>query len=519
MHRGRQSSLGNDLKSHYTAVRAAVWRSWRRTRETALLESFSINDSFYLSADKGDLDRWWQVLCKARLSSAKKDPMNKTYRTILRNGSLVLLYAREDIEHDRKIKTNCLAMTSWPLPSALLQIAVSRSTSVDQATHRRCRSNSNRTQFPFTSIQTLVSYKAFLKVMQRHVVKIASTNHPRVLIQPYQPWSLRGAARSYPSLTLFPVLFALLKRLLSTRTCDRLSLSQILYMMDSAEDCGFRLMTLPLELRYAVYQHILSNELRRVVVVSNFLDGWPSPTCLKFYTVYDLSLLEVNKQIRVEASRVFYAENVFVLKSYHRSQEHGQRPLYGEKCFQVDYGRIHKAHILTPHHDFPTSHVSCEIGKRRMRTFLEGIADVLAGSHCMRYLLIESYEFERAVFDRADIMACELADILEPLEKVRGVQSCHIRAMRITHWPYLRFLEREIMKSHDDPPQLMDCERLVREMALMCKKALRSVDIANAFGDPDLPHPNKIFEVFGVDCLYEDVGFRDIYPEENLGWL
>lgn len=275
---------------------------------------------------------------------------------------------------------------------------------------------------------------------------------------------------------------------------------------------------LPAELRYAIYRHChcLRSPNGKVEVVSNYLDGQP-PTKMKFYTTRDLRLLEVNRQIQSEASGVFYAENIFTLNSYPRTQEYGQQRLYGIKYYHVNFSRVWKAHILSPRGFFPVSFDSCIQGAHRMRAFFRGIAEALAEGHCMKYLLVESYEFERAGFCRAgEAMACDLRDYLEPLEKVRGVQNCHIRAMKMSLWPYLRFLERGMMRSCRDLPLLDNGETDIVRKALACKQALNTVEIVSAFGDPDRLGKNKIFEIFNTKPLYRDVNFLDMFEEDSF---
>ena len=270
-------------------------------------------------------------------------------------------------------------------------------------------------------------------------------------------------------------------------------------------------LALPLELRYAIYRHCLISPSGKVEVVSNYL-GTQKPRPIRFYTVRNLSLLEANRQIRAEASEQFYAENIFTLNSYSRTQEYGQEPLYGSKSHHINYNRVRKAHILTPRGFFPASPDSCIKGAERMRGFFEGIADALASDHCMRYMLIQSYDFERAPFHlTGERCGFNLAYILEPLEKVRGLHTCHIRAMKMSLWPYIRFLEREMTKSCSDPSGSGGNRRPIVEKALMCKKIITErVGIVDAFGDPDFPLGNKVFEIFKTKPLYNAVDFLDL---------
>ncbi len=275
-------------------------------------------------------------------------------------------------------------------------------------------------------------------------------------------------------------------------------------------------LTLPVELRNAIYRYCIVENAGSVKVESNYLVTQLAAK-ISFYTLHDLSLLEVNRQVRAEASEVFYAENVFTLKSYRRTQEHGQKPFYGHKSYHIDYGRVRKAHVLTPNGFAPESLRSCIQGGERMQSFLEGIADALANGHCMKYMLIESYEFERVPFDPIrSTTPWELGHILKPLEKVRGLELCHIRAMRMSLWPYLRFLEGGMTKSCSDPPKPDDGQRPLAERALLCKEIMSRAGVVNAFGDPDFPHRHKIYEIFQTKPLYKEINFLAKIEEDVL---
>ena len=151
-----------------------------------------------------------------------------------------------------------------------------------------------------------------------------------------------------------------------------------------------------------------------------------------------------------------------------------------------------------------------------MRAYLEGIADVLAGENCMTYMLLQSYDFERLPFGATQTAApWDIGRILEPLEKVRGLKMCHIRAMKISLWPYLRFLEREMMTSCSTPQNFHDSQRPVVERALTCKGIMTAAGI-NGFGGPELPFTKKIFEIFNTKPLYEDINFVDLFEEDIL---
>lgn len=270
---------------------------------------------------------------------------------------------------------------------------------------------------------------------------------------------------------------------------------------------------LPVELRHAVFRHCLVNESGMIEVVSNYLDCQP-PERIKFFTVRNLSLLEANKQLRNEASELFYAENIFTLKSYPRTQEYRQKRFYGSKTYLVDYSRVRRAHILSSPGFIPTSLDGCIQGACRMMAYLKGIADALAGGHCMRYLLVQSYDFE-IVSLRADT-PWGLANILEPLEKVRGLQICHIRAMNLSLWPYLRFLEREMTRSCSDTSNIAERRRPLLEKALTCQGIMTAMGVTNGHGDPDLPLTNMIFEIFDTEPLYKSTDFIDTFEWDIL---
>ena len=275
---------------------------------------------------------------------------------------------------------------------------------------------------------------------------------------------------------------------------------------------------LPIELRFAIYRHCscICSPNGKVEVVSNYLDGQP-PTKIKFYTTVDLTITEVSRIVRSEASEIFYSVNVFILNSYPRTQEYGQQRLYGMKHYQVDYSRVRKAHVLSPRGFFPVSLDSCIRGAHRMRAFLDGIADALTKSHCMRHLLIESYEFERTVFDRASqAMPCDIRYYLEPLEKVRRIQNCYVRSMKISLWPYLRLLEQATMRGCNDLALSSQCGHDIVEKAQICGKILENLDIVDAFGDPEHPEKNKIFETFNTEPLYKNIDFLTLFADDIL---
>jgi len=287
---------------------------------------------------------------------------------------------------------------------------------------------------------------------------------------------------------------------------DKFLLSPV-YCMASANDHSrhFPVLELPLELRHAVYRYVLVVSSRKVVIVSTSVEG-RSVAKMRFYTTRDLSLLETNKQIRIEAGHLFYAEGIFTLCSYRRTQEYGQKPLYGEKCFQISLDRVRKCHLLTPSGTAPLSHCDCLKDTQDFRILLQGFVDALTEGHCMRHLLIESYQFERAVIFEKQTMQCDITWTLEPLERLRGLGICHIRAMKMCHWPYLRFLEGQIMRSYSEPGQSDN-------KGAICNEPSKSAGINNSFGDP---HPNKIYNVFGIEPLYRDLEFLQYYEDDIL---
>lgn len=286
--------------------------------------------------------------------------------------------------------------------------------------------------------------------------------------------------------------------------------------MATARDHGrhFPILALPMELRHAVYGYILTTGSRKVDVLSNYLEG-RSVAKMRFYTTRDLSLLGTNKQIRIEAGNLFYAESVFTLYSYRRTQEYGQKPLYGERSFQISINRVRKCHLITPGGTAPFSHRDCLKGTQEFRILLQGVVDALAEGHCMRHLLVQSYQFERAVISEEQTMQCDITFILEPLENLRGLELCHIRAMKICNWPYLRFLEREIMRGCSERQDQGQPRQPARERALKVKEALKSAHVEDSFGDPDNP-PNAIFEIFGIKPLYRDIDFLLNYEDDIL---
>lgn len=132
----------------------------------------------------------------------------------------------------------------------------------------------------------------------------------------------------------------------------------------------------------------------------------------------------------------------------------------------------------------------------------------------MRYLLIESYHFERAVFFEDQTMQCDITHILEPLETLQGIELCHIRAIKMCLWPYVRFLEKEIMKSHSKPLDQGEPTRPIIERAPQRKESLKSAGLNTVFGDPKVSH--RIFEIFGIEPLYEDLKFLQKYKDDIL---
>lgn len=280
-------------------------------------------------------------------------------------------------------------------------------------------------------------------------------------------------------------------------------------------DAPFPVFALPLELRHAVYRIVVSHPSRKVEVVSNFLEG-RSLAKIRFYTTHELALLETNKQMRMEAGNLFYTENVFTLYSYHRTQEYGQKPFYGEKCFHVDFNRVVKCHVLTPSGFEPLCHDDCLKGAIGFGILLRSLVDILAKGHKLRYLLIQSYMFERVATFENYSEASGLRNILKPLEEVRGLDVCHIRAMKMSHWPYLRSLEREMTKSRSESTHDVGLGPSVWGRAMTCNQAMKKYDVELAYGNPDMPKPNGLFDTFGTPPLYQDVGFLDNYEDDIL---
>ena len=296
---------------------------------------------------------------------------------------------------------------------------------------------------------------------------------------------------------------------------DRLALSA------ASQTGAFAFLALPTELRQTVYRLVLVTSTGNVEVVSNYLDGQQKPERMKFYTTRNLSLLEVNSQVRAEASELFYAENKFILNSYPRTQEYGQKRLYGMKSHFIDYSRVRKAHVLTLRGSFPDSEDYCIKGAYRMQAFLEGISEALAGDHCMKYLLIQSYEFEIIPLyakPRANgtINQCQIVEILKPLETVRGLQGCHIRAMKMSLWPYLRYLEGEVTKSFDDRQDSKASRQSVIERASNCDWTVARNRMVKAFGDPDLAQGSQIFKLLSIEPLYSGIEFLDLFSGDIL---
>lgn len=277
----------------------------------------------------------------------------------------------------------------------------------------------------------------------------------------------------------------------------------------------FPVFALPLELRHAVYRIVLSHPSRKVEVVSNFLEGRSEAT-IRFYTTHELALLETNKQMRMEAGNLFYTENVFTLYSYRRTQEYGQKPFYGKKCFHVDFGRVVKCHVLTPSGFEPLCHDDCLKGAIEFGILLRAFVDSLSQGHRLRYLLIQSYMFERVATFEDYSEAYGLRNILKPLEEVQGLDICHIRAMKMSHWPYLRSLERDMTKSRSERPKEPGHGSSVWERAMTCNTILKRNGVDLTFGNPDIPKPNIIFEMFGTQPLYQDVEFLNNYEDDLL---
>lgn len=280
-------------------------------------------------------------------------------------------------------------------------------------------------------------------------------------------------------------------------------------------DAPFPVFSLPLELRHAVYRFVLSRPSGKVEVVSNFLEG-RSVAKIRFYTAHELALLETNKQMRMEAGNLFYTESVFTLYSYHRTQEHGQKPFYGKKCFHIDFNRVVKCHVLTPSGFEPLCHDDCLKGAIEFGILLRALVDTLAKDHNLRYLLIQSYMFERVATFEDFSEAYGLRNILKPLEEVHGLDICHIHAMKMSHWPYLRSLERELTKYRSERSDEISSGSSVWERALTCNQALKTNGAQLAFDNPDLPKPNILFDLFGTQPLYQDVEFLNNYEDDIL---
>lgn len=266
-----------------------------------------------------------------------------------------------------------------------------------------------------------------------------------------------------------------------------------------------QLLSLPLELRIMIYKFSLAESDGKVIIVSNYFEGQRPPK-IKFYTIKDLSLLETNKQIRTEASEVFYAMNIFTLNSYPRKREgYLERPLYGENHFRIDFRRVRKAHVLTPKGFFPRSDDDCVLGMKRMQYLLEGLQEALSGEHSMQCLLIEAYEFEHAVVGESFTMASDLSEALKPLESVRGIQVCHIRSMKQCTWPYLRLLEKTMSKSCTYPGHFTSLQRVIRDSAAMYQEKMMGIDTLVPFSDANPQCVHKLFEEYKIEPLYTDI--------------
>ena len=282
--------------------------------------------------------------------------------------------------------------------------------------------------------------------------------------------------------------------------------------MDASQRNAF--LSLPPELRRLVYAFYFAEDSGKVEVFSNYFDGQP-PGNIRFYTIKDLALLETNEILRTEAIELFYAENLFVLNLYgRRREEYGEQPHYGRRAFRVDLRRIRRAHIVTPSGHHPKAYDDCIRGAGRMRASLEGLKEALSSEHSMRYLLIESYDFEKAVMGEDLSLACDLKRMLRPLETVRGLTLCHIRSLQVNTWPYLEYLERTITGDRVSDPQSGDLKRRLADETSVYKAGLTCGSDVEDRPEIDRRSTYRIFELFGLEPLYRDTAFLNDFRDD-----
>ena len=290
----------------------------------------------------------------------------------------------------------------------------------------------------------------------------------------------------------------------------------------------FPFLSLPNEIRREIYRQLLfADHSVGVEVVSSYQDG-PPPHAIQLYTLQDLRVLEVNRLVQAEASEVFYAEKVFVLYLYSSTNPYGYEDLYGHPCYRIDLSRAGHFHLTTPRGYYPQDDFEIKEAMR-IQYHLKYLAKTLDGAkHAMRYLLIKSYHFEFAALDEPFEMALDIKEILRPLESVRGIDVVYVRSMKKRLFPYLRWLEENIIQDGGKSEQPSASNITTQEHPIALDRAPLKVvsgDEGNDFDDngesddfidPDDPYPHRFFELFGESPFYGSTDFVRKCMGENF---
>ena len=270
---------------------------------------------------------------------------------------------------------------------------------------------------------------------------------------------------------------------------------------------SFPFLRLPNELRHLIYRHLLIAPHSILDVVSTYAPEQKADQ-IKLYTAHDASILQTSREIRREASEVFYRSNTFTILLDSTAPPYGIEGLYGLRTFRIDLSRARKCHIMSMPGYYPKTYLDC-LEAARLRCHLEKLStDVLGNMH---YLLIESYHFETAGFKEDLALTLSIDDMLEPLRHVRSIHHVYIRLMKKSLISYVRRLEHSMMDNEGSfarqPGNGLPTQEVDPRYEMKATTYDDGTEGEEEFINPDDPYPNEIFELFGMKPLYDNTDF------------